>query len=94
MIAGAALGFALAHISIRLIEKVTDIPSAIILQFVTTFGVWILAEQLRLSPIVTIVTTPSRRRASRRNARRRACEFLPMRSGKPWCSCSMCWPSC
>jgi monovalent cation/hydrogen antiporter len=56
MIAGAALGFALAHISIRLIEKVTDIPSAIILQFATTFGVWILAEQLHLSPIVTIVT--------------------------------------
>jgi monovalent cation/hydrogen antiporter len=56
MIAGAALGFALAHISIRLIEKVTDIPSAIILQFATTFGVWILAEQLQLSPIVTIVT--------------------------------------
>ncbi len=38
MIAGAALGFALAHISIRLIEKVTDIPSAIILQFAT--DVW------------------------------------------------------
>ena len=56
MIAGAVLGFALAHISIRLIEKVTDIPSAIILQFATTFGVWILAEQLHLSPIVTIVT--------------------------------------
>ncbi len=56
MIAGAALGFALAHMSIRLIEKVTDIPSAIILQFATTFGVWILAEQLQLSPIVTIVT--------------------------------------
>lgn len=56
MIAGAALGFALAHLSIRLIEKVTDIPSAIILQFATTFGVWILAEQLHLSPIVTIVT--------------------------------------
>src|SRR6185436_17171248 len=33
----------------------TDGPSSIVLQFVTTFGVWILAEDLHLSPIVTLV---------------------------------------
>ena len=55
MIAGALLGFALAHISLRIIERFCDIPSAIVLQFATTFGVWILAEELQLSPIVTIV---------------------------------------
>ena len=49
------LGFALAHISLRIIERFCDVPSAIVLQFATTFGVWILAEQLQLSPIVTIV---------------------------------------
>jgi len=56
MLAGALLGFVLAHLSIRMIEKVPDAPSAIVLQFVTTFGVWILAERLELSPIVTIVS--------------------------------------
>jgi CPA1 family monovalent cation:H+ antiporter len=56
MVAGAVLGFALAHLSMKLIEKVTDVPSAIVLQFATTFGVWILAEELQLSPIVTLVT--------------------------------------
>lgn len=56
MLAGAVLGFALAHISLRLIEKVDHIPSTIVLQFVTTFGVWLLAEELQLSPIVTLVT--------------------------------------
>ncbi len=56
MIAGALLGFALAHLSLRIIERFCDVPSAIVLQFATTFGVWILAEQLQLSPIVTIVT--------------------------------------
>src|SRR6185436_8736218 len=48
-------GFALAHILIRLLSRVTDIPSTIVLQFVTTFGVWIFAEELHLSPIVTLV---------------------------------------
>jgi CPA1 family monovalent cation:H+ antiporter len=55
MLAGGVLGFLLAHITLRLIEKITDTPSAIVLQFVSTFGVWILAEELGLSPIVTIV---------------------------------------
>ena len=36
-------------------ERITDVPSAIILQFVTAFGIWILAEELGLSPIVTLV---------------------------------------
>ncbi len=56
MVAGALLGFVLAQLSVRIIEKVPDAPSAIVLQFVTTFGVWILAEHLELSPIVTIVS--------------------------------------
>ena len=55
MIAGGLVGFGLAHLIIRAIERITDAPSAIVLQFVSTFGVWILAEELGLSPIVTIV---------------------------------------
>jgi len=55
MLAGGLLGFALAHISRFVIRKFCDVPSAIVLQFATTFGVWILADDLGLSPIVTIV---------------------------------------
>lgn len=55
MIASGFVGFGLAHISVRLIERIDDIPSAIVLQFVTTFGVWILADEVGLSPIVTLV---------------------------------------
>jgi monovalent cation/hydrogen antiporter len=55
MIGSAAVGFLLAHALLRLVERITDIPSAIILQFVTAFGVWIAADELGLSPIVTLV---------------------------------------
>ena len=56
MIVSVGVGYVLAQISIRALRHVTDVPSAIILQFVTTFGVWILAEELGLSAIVTLVT--------------------------------------
>jgi CPA1 family monovalent cation:H+ antiporter len=56
MIASVAAGFLLARLSVRLMRLITDIPSAIVLQFITTFGVWILAEEVGLSAIVTIVT--------------------------------------
>src|SRR5687767_873832 len=56
MIASVAAGYLLARLSVRLMRLITDIPSAIVLQFVTTFGVWILAEEVGLSAIVTIVT--------------------------------------
>ena len=56
MIGSAVVGFLLAHGVLRLTERITDVPSAIILQFVTAFGVWILAEEIGLSPIVTLVT--------------------------------------
>ena len=56
MIGSAAVGFLLAHAVLRVTARITDVPSAIILQFVTAFGVWILAEDLGLSPIVTLVT--------------------------------------
>jgi len=55
MIAGGFVGFALAQLMMRVTRHITDAPSAIVLQFVSTFGVWILAEDIGLSPIVTIV---------------------------------------
>ncbi len=55
MIAGGFVGFGLAHLSLRIIQRFCDVPSAIVLQFVSTFGVWILADAIGLSPIVTLV---------------------------------------
>lgn len=48
-------GYWLARLYMRLALAVTDVPSSIVLQFAGTFGVWILAEHLRLSAIVTVV---------------------------------------
>jgi monovalent cation/hydrogen antiporter len=55
MLASIIVGFLLAHLYIRLVQRVTDVPSAIVMQFVGAFGVWILADEVGLSAIVTIV---------------------------------------
>ncbi|HEY0232504.1 MAG TPA: sodium:proton antiporter [Dokdonella sp.] len=56
-VAGSVVvGFLLAWPMVRLIRRVHDIPSSVIVQFVTTFGVWIFAERIGLSGILTIVT--------------------------------------
>jgi CPA1 family monovalent cation:H+ antiporter len=56
MLASVVAGFLLAQLYIRLVQRVTDVPSAIVMQFVGAFGVWILADEVGLSAIVTIVT--------------------------------------
>jgi len=48
-------GYLFAQLLPRLTSAIQDAPSATVIQFATTFGVWILAERLGLSPIVTIV---------------------------------------
>ncbi|HEY0792827.1 MAG TPA: sodium:proton antiporter [Chthoniobacterales bacterium] len=55
-IAGSAVaGLALAWLVVRLMERVHHIPTSIILQFVTTLGVWLLAEHVGLSGVLTTV---------------------------------------
>ncbi|HEY0438001.1 MAG TPA: cation:proton antiporter, partial [Phenylobacterium sp.] len=65
--AGAAPAFALVFVGSvvagwlaarpvgMLMSRVADAPSSVILQFVMTFAVWLLAERLGLSGVVTIV---------------------------------------
>jgi monovalent cation/hydrogen antiporter len=45
----------LALLTRPLVEHVEDAPTSVILQFVITFGVWLVAEHLGLSGVVTIV---------------------------------------
>lgn len=51
IIVGPALGW----VTLRLSHRVQHVPTAIILQFITTFGVWLLAEQIGLSGVLTMV---------------------------------------
>jgi Na+/H+ antiporter len=49
------VGPALGWLFLRLTDRVQHVPTAIILQFVSTFGVWILAEHIGLSAVLTMV---------------------------------------
>ena len=51
LVAGPALGW----LFLRLTRSVRDVPTAIILQFIGTFGVWILADRIGLSGVLTMV---------------------------------------
>ncbi|HXO69233.1 MAG TPA: cation:proton antiporter, partial [Bradyrhizobium sp.] len=48
-------GYAFAKLQAPLTRRITDAPSAIIVQFAGTFTVWIVAEHIGLSGILTIV---------------------------------------
>ena len=50
-----AAGAAAAWIVLRVLRRVEDAPTAIVLQFTSTFGVWIAAEHVGLSGILTVV---------------------------------------
>jgi CPA1 family monovalent cation:H+ antiporter len=50
-----ALGFALARITLGTTVHIHDVATSVIFQFVGTFAVWIIAEWLHLSPIITMV---------------------------------------
>src|SRR4051812_27332025 len=49
------LGFALARVTLAVNRRITDISTAIIVQFCGCFLMWMLAEQLHLSGIITLV---------------------------------------
>jgi CPA1 family monovalent cation:H+ antiporter len=50
-----AAGYLFARVSMLLTRRITEAPSAIITQFAGTFTVWIVAEKIGLSGILTIV---------------------------------------
>ena len=55
VVGSVVVGPALGWITLRVMGRVQHVPTAIILQFVNAFGVWILAEQLGLSGVLTMV---------------------------------------
>ena len=55
LVGSGIAGYLMAKLMMQVSIRVGDPPSAIILQFATTFLVWIVAERLGLSGILTIV---------------------------------------
>jgi Na+/H+ antiporter len=48
-------GYALSRLLTKLIPRITDTATSVIVQFVSTFAVWIAAERIGLSGIITVV---------------------------------------
>jgi len=67
-----ALGLVLARLLIAVNARISDVATAVIFQFCGTFLVWILAEQLHLSGIITVVVFAMA-------TSRRAAELIPAR---------------
>jgi monovalent cation/hydrogen antiporter len=55
VVGSVLVGPLLAMITLRVLDRLEHVPSAIIMQFVTTFGVWIFAEHIGLSAVLTMV---------------------------------------
>jgi len=65
-------GLVLGKVILKLTGAVEDVPTAIIIQFITAFGVWIVADRLGLSSVLTMVcfaVTVARRAPQRTPAR-------------------------
>jgi monovalent cation/hydrogen antiporter len=56
VVGSVVVGIALAGLMMQLMRRVGDAPTSIILQFISTFGVWILADRLGLSSVLTMVS--------------------------------------
>lgn len=52
---GAIAGILLARASLWAMKRITDVQISIVMQFIGTFAVWIIAERLGLSAIITTV---------------------------------------
>ena len=56
LVGSFAVGLALSWAMLWVTRTICDVPTAIIVQFVACFGVWILADRLGLSSVLTMVT--------------------------------------
>jgi CPA1 family monovalent cation:H+ antiporter len=75
---GVVLGWVLARLAVVALTRVKNIPVSVLLQFVSTFAVWIIADRLKLSAIITMVVyamTIAQRVGGRMNARHRIASY-------------------
>jgi monovalent cation/hydrogen antiporter len=71
-VASVVLALVLARLTLAVTARIGDVATAVVVQFCTTFGVWMLAESLHLSGIITMVVFAMA-------ASRRAPAILPAR---------------
>jgi len=72
MVGSVLLGLALSRVIIFLTARIEDVAIAVVVQFCGTFAVWLLAERLHLSGILTVVIFAMA-------TARRASELIPAR---------------
>lgn len=75
---GVILGILLARLFMWASRGVRDIPIAVLLQFIGTFAVWLLANRVGVSAIITMIAyamTLARRAPMRTDARRRISSY-------------------
>jgi monovalent cation/hydrogen antiporter len=75
---GVVAGIVLARFYLWATRRVRDIPISVMLQFVGTFAVWLLASRIGLSSIITMIAyamTLARRAPGRVDARRRISSY-------------------
>ena len=75
---GVIAGIVLARLYIWATRRIEDIPIAVMLQFIATFAVWVLASRIGLSSIITMIAyamTIARRVPGRIEARRRISSY-------------------
>ena len=75
---GVIAGFLMAHSYLWSVQRVKDIQVSTVLQFIGTFAVWIIAENLGLSAIITVVAfamTAARHAPGRIGARHRMSSY-------------------
>ena len=71
-VGSVVLGLVLARLTLAVNARIHDVATAVVFQFCGTFGVWMLAERLHLSGIITMVVFAMA-------ASRRAPEVMPAR---------------
>ena len=77
-IGGVLAGVLLAYLALRTLARVEDIQISVLLQFISTFAVWIIADRLQVSAIITMVVyamTIAQRVGGRMNARFRIASY-------------------
>lgn len=54
-VGSVVLGIALSRLALEALTRIEDVATAVIIQFLSTFAVWMIAERLHLSGIITLV---------------------------------------
>ena len=86
-VGSVVLGFVLSRVMLLLTARIHDVSIAVVVQFCGTFAIWMLAERLHLSGILTVVVfaMATARRAA--DVIQHASGSRRTRSGSSRCSC-------